>query len=373
MEGEESMRIERLEVFQVKLPFKEPFRTSFGDTLEQLSIVVKMESDGAVGWGEADPLFAPIYSSEMSSTAFLVLQEVLVPAVIGRDFASAAELNGAMAFVRGNQFAKSAIETAFWCMLAHAQGKPLHQLLGGTRQTVVAGVSIGLQESPERLAAEAQRFLSHGYQRVKIKVKPGKDIAYARAVRQAFPAIPLMVDANSAYTLDDAAHLRQLDEFGLIMIEQPLAYDDIVDHARLQAQIETPICLDESIHTPADARKSVELRSGKIINIKIGRVGGFANAIAVHDICQDAGWPVWVGGMMDMGLGQALKVEFASLPNVTLANDIAPSNRFYAEDIVDPAVTLNPDGTFDVASGPGIGRQVKEPFIRAHSVQRFEI
>jgi len=366
------MRIERIEVFQVRLPFTAPFRTSFGDTLEQLSIVVKMQSDGAVGWGEADPLFAPIYSSEMSSTAFLVLQEVLAPAVIGRDFSNADELNAAMSFVRGNQFAKSAIETAFWCMCANAAGKPLHQLLGGTRDKVVAGVSIGLQDSPEALVEEARRFLTHGYQRVKIKVKPGKDIAYARAVREAFPDIPLMVDANSAYTLDDVEHLRQLDEFNLIMIEQPLAYDDIVDHARLQAQIETPICLDESIHTPADARKAVELRSGKIINIKIGRVGGFANAIAVHDICQAAGWPVWVGGMMDLGLGQALKIEFATLPNVSLANDIPPSNRFYAEDIVEPAVTLNPDGTHDISSGPGIGRQVKEAFIRAHTVQQFE-
>lgn len=367
------MRIRRVEVFQVKLPFKEPFRTSFGDTLEQLSIVLKAESDDAEGWGEADPLFAPIYSSEMSSTAFLVLREVLLPALIGRDFASAAELNEAMAFVRGNQFAKSAIETAFWCMQANAAGKPLHRLLGGTRERVVAGVSIGLQDSPAKLVSEAERFLAKGYQRVKIKVKPGKDIEYARAARKAFPEIPLMVDANSAYTLADAAHLRQLDDLNLIMIEQPMAYDDIVDHARLQAQIETPVCLDESIHTPADARKAVELRSGKIINIKVGRVGGFANAVAVHDICQDAGWPVWVGGMMDLGIGQAFKVEFATLPNVSLPNDIGPSERFYVEDIVDPPVTLGVDGTFSPSNGPGIGRTVKEPFIRANAVQRFEI
>ena len=367
------MKIQSVEVFQVRLPFKEPFRTSFGDTLEQLAIVVKAQSAGAAGWGEADPLFAPVYSSEMSSTAYLVLKEVLLPAVIGKDFATPDELMGAMSFVRGNQFAKSAIETAFWGLLAHAEGKPLHKLLGGTREKVVAGVSIGLQESPAQLVREAERFLALGYQRVKIKIKPGKDIEYTRAVREAFPDIPLMVDANSAYTLDDTAHLRQLDEFDLLMIEQPLAYDDIIDHAKLQAQIETPICLDESIHTPADARKAVELHSGKIINIKIGRVGGFANAIAVHDICQEAGWPVWVGGMMDMGIGQALKVEFATLPNVTLPNDIGPSNRFYVEDIVDPPVAISPDGTFAPSSAPGLGRRVKESFIRAHSVQHFEI
>ena len=367
------MKLEHVELFQVRLPFKAPFRTSFGETREQLALVLKAESEGAVGWGEADPLFAPIYSSEMSSTAFLVLKEVLLPAVIGRDFAAPADLLEAMSFVRGNQFAKSAIETAFWCLLAGAQGKPLHELLGGTRDKIVAGVSIGLQETPAQLVEAAERFLAEGYQRVKIKIKPGKDLEFARAVRQAFPTIPLMVDANSAYTLDDAAHLRQLDPLNLLMIEQPLAYDDIVDHARLQAQIETAVCLDESIHTPADARKAVELKSGRIVNIKIGRVGGFANAIAVHDICQRAGWPVWVGGMMDMGIGQAMKVEFASLPNVSLPNDIGPSNRFYQEDIVDPPVAMNPDGTFDVARGPGLGRRVKESFIRAHAVQHLEM
>jgi O-succinylbenzoate synthase len=367
------MRIERVEVFQVRLPFKEPFRTSFGDTLHQESIVVRLESAGAVGWGEADPLWLPIYSSEMAAGVFLVLQKALLPAVIGKDFASPEALLAALDFVRGNQFAKSAVETAFWDLLAKAQGAPLSALLGGTRRAVAAGVSIGIQETPRRLLDEIARFLAHGYQRIKIKIKPGWDVDIVRQVRQAFPDISLMVDANSAYTLNDVAHLKRLDEFNLLMIEQPLGYDDIVDHAKVQAQLATPICLDESIHSPADARRAIELRAGKIINVKVGRVGGLTNARAIHDLCQAAGWPVWAGGMMDMGIGQAHKIEYASLPNVSLPGDIEPSDRFYAEDIVEPPVTLKPDGTFDVSAGPGIGRQVKEAFIRANAMARIEL
>jgi len=367
------MKLERIELFLVRLPFKEPFRTSFGDTLHQESLVVKAQSAGLAGWGEADPLWFPIYSSEMSAAAFIVLERVLLPAVVGRDFASAEDLLAAIAFARGNQFAKSAIECAFWDLLAKAQGRPLAALLGGTRTRPVAGVSIGIQESPAKLLAEIERFLAHGYQRIKIKIKPGWDIQFARAVRKAFPNVLLMVDANSAYSLKDIEHLRQLDDLNLLMIEQPFGYDDIVDHAQLQAVMRTPVCLDESIHSPADARRAIALKSGKIINIKVGRVGGLANARAIHDLCQAAGWPVWAGGMMDMGIGQAHKIEFAALPNVSLPGDIEPSDRFYEEDIVDPPVILNRDGTFDVSAGPGIGRQVKEAFIRQHAIAYTEL
>jgi len=367
------MKLEQIEVLQVKLPYKVPYITSFGETREQLAIVVKMQSEGAVGWGETDPLFAPIYSSEMSSTVYVVLQEVLVPAVIGKDFATAEDLLAAMSFVRGNQFAKAGLETAFWNLLAEIQGKPLHKLLGGTRSKVVASIGIGIQESPAELVETVEQFMPQGYQRIKIKIKPGKDIEYTRGVREAFPDVALMVDANSAYTLNDAAHLKQLDQFDLQMIEQPLAYDDIIDHARLQEQIETPICLDESIHTPADARKAIELKSGKIINIKYGRLGGLANAIAVHNICQEAGWPVWIGGMGEFGIGRSISIELASLPNVTLPNDLSPSTRHYEEDVVEPPIFMNSDGTMDVSSGPGIGRRIKESFIRANALRSFEV
>jgi len=367
------MKIERIELFLVKLPFKEPFVTSFGATLHQESVVVKALAGGLAGWGEADPLWLPIYSSEMAATAFLVLERVLLPAVIGVELPDAEALLAALAFVRGNQFAKSVIECAFWDLLAQAQGKSVAALLGGTRRSVAAGVSIGIQETPARLLAEIERFLGHGYQRIKIKIKPGWDIEIVRSVRQAFPTITLMVDANSAYSLRDIEHLRRLDEFDLLMIEQPFGYDDIVDHAQLQAVMRTPVCLDESIHSPADARRAIALKSGKMINIKVGRVGGLANARAIHDLCQAAGWPVWAGGMMDMGIGQAHKIEFASLPNVSLPGEIEPSDRFYEEDIVEPAVTMKPDGTFDVSAGPGLGRQVKEAFLRAHAIARVEL
>jgi len=367
------MKLDRIEVMQASVSVKEPFVTSFGYLREQLAVIVKMESDGAIGWGESCPWWAPIYSSEMSSTVYVVLEEVLAPAVIGKNFDSPADLLDAMSFVRGNQFAKAALETAFWSLLAEVEQKPLNQLLGGTRQRVVGGISVGIQESPAALARVVGDFLDIGYPRVKLKVKPGKDIDYVRAVRQAFPDIPLMVDANSAYSLEDIELLKQFDEFGLIMIEQPLSYEDIVDHSKLQPQIETPICLDESIHTPADARKAIELGSGKIINIKWGRLGGFANAIAVHDLCQEAGWPVWIGGMGELGIGRSFSVELASLSNVTLPSDLSPSSRSYAEDIVDPPVSMNPDGTFDVSSKVGIGRRVREAFLRAHMLRSFEI
>ncbi len=367
------MKLEHIDLFLVKLPFKDPFRTSFGETRHQESVIVKVQSAGLAGWGEADPLWMPIYSSEWAGGAFLTLERVLLPAVIGKDFADAKELLAALAFARGNQFAKSAIECAFWELLARAQGRPLGALLGGVRERVIAGVSIGIQETPKKLIAEIERFLTHGFRRVKIKIKPGWDIAYVRAVRQAFPDLKFMVDANSAYGLKDIEHLKQLDAFHLEMIEQPFGYDDIVDHARLQAVMQTPICLDESIHSPADARRAIALQSGKIINVKVGRVGGLMNAVAIHDLCQAAGWPIWVGGMMDMGIGQAFKIEFASLPNVTMPSEIGASTRFYEEDIVDPPVRLNPDGTFDVATGPGIGRQVKEAFLREHAIAHAEL
>ena len=367
------MKLEYVEVFHVRLPLKAPFRTSFGEAREQAAVIVKAHSDGLIGWGEADPSAEPRYSPECASTAFLILKDFLLPAVVGKNFPTALELQAAMSFVRGNQFAKSAIEIAFWTLLAEEQGKPLHQILGGVKNKVTVGVPIGIQDTSAKLMKEIERFLTYGYQRVKLKIKPEWDVDIVRQVRKEFPNIHLMVDANSAYTLQDAVHLKRLDAFNLMMIEQPLGYDDIVDHATLQAQIKTPIALDESIHSPDDARKAIQLGSGKIINIKISRVGGIANALKVHDICHQAGWPVWVGGMKEMGIGSAVKIEFASLPNVVLPSDIAPSDRYYLEDIVEPPIVLHSDGTYDIAKKPGIGRMVKETFIRANTIASFNI
>lgn len=357
----------------MKLPLKEPFRLSCGEVNEQIAIVVKAQSEGAIGWGDASPFWAPIYGPEFSSSVYQILKDFLLPAVMGKEFLNPQELLSALSFVRGNQFAKSALEIAFWNLIAHAQGKPLHKLMGGVREKVTVGAPIGIQRSVPKLLQDIEGFLKQRYHRIKLKIQAGWDVEMVREVRKAFPNINLMVDANGAYTLADAAHLKQLDEFHLMFIEQPLEVDDLLDHAKLQGMIKTPIALDESIHSPADVRRAIELQSCRIVNIKVGRVGGLANAIAVHDLCQQAGWPVWVGGMMDMGIGSAVKIEFASLSNVTLPGDIAPSERRYHEDIVEPPIKLNEDGTYDVSSGPGIGRQVKESFIRAHAIGSFRL
>ena len=365
------MKIERVEVRHLAIPFKHHFTTSFGRTTEHHTIILKAWSEGLVGYGETTPFYGPVYCSETVDSVYLMLRDHILPQVVGKDFADAGELMAALDWIRGNQFAKSAIEVALWNLLAQAAGQPLHTYLGGVMDEVPIGVSIGIQDSVPELLDRIQQFLDEGYARIKIKIQPGWDVDVTRAVRERFPDITLMVDGNSAYTLRDVEHLKQLDQFDLLMIEQPLAWHDVIDHAKVQAAMQTPVCLDESIHTLDDARHAIELGSCRIINIKPGRVGGYLNSKKIHDLCQKHGIANWVGCMLETGIGQMSKIELASLPNFTLPADMAPSNRYYVEDIVEPPIELTPRSTIPVSNEVGGSYRPIQEKIERYTVKRF--
>jgi len=365
------MKIERVEIIHLSIPLKHHFTTSFGTSTEKHTVLVKAYADGLVGYGETSPFYAPTYSYETIETVCYVLRDFIVPAVLNQELASADELLTRLKFIRGHNFAKAGMEIAFWDLLAQREGVPLSKLLGGTREAVPVGVSIGIQDTVGELLQRIEGFLDEGYQRIKIKIKPGWDVGVVRTVRERFPDISLMVDANSAYTLNDVDVFRELDQFNLLMIEQPLGYDDIVDHAKLQSQIEAPVCLDESIHSAEDARKAIELGSCRIINIKLGRVGGLTNVIKIHDVCQAHGLPVWAGGMLETGVGQVAKIEVASLPNFSLPGDIAPSSRLYVDDLIDPPIVLKDDGTIPVAKQAGHAYKPNKDRIEKHTLNKI--
>lgn len=365
------MKIERVQVLHLAIPLRHHFTTSFGPTTEHTTIILQAYSDGLVGYGEATPFYGPVYCAETTNSVYYMLKDFILPTVVGKDFADAEALLMALKWIRGNQFAKSAIEIAFWNLLAQAQGQPLHELLGGSQEEVPVGVSIGIQDTPKELLARIEHFLGEGYRRIKIKIEPSWDVDIVAQVRQTYPDITLMVDANSSYTLADAEHLQRLDDYNLLMIEQPLAYDDIVDHATLQQQLETPICLDESIHSPEDARKAIALGSCRIINVKPGRVGGYLNSIRIHDLCVAEGIGLWVGCMLETGIGQSSKIELASLPGFTLPADMAPSNRYYVEDIVEPLIVLTPRSTIVVSNRVGGNYRPVAAKIQKYTVKSF--
>jgi O-succinylbenzoate synthase len=349
------MRIEQIEVRYLEMPLVQPFETSFGREEARETIVVAVRSEGLTGWGEAATSAGPWYEYETVETCWHLLHDFLGPQVAGQDVATPEDAAFWMRPVRGHHLAKMGLEAAVWDLLGQAQRKSIAQLLGGTRTRVPVGVSIGIQESVPALLDRIGAFWAQGYSRIKIKIRPGWDVDVVRQVRERFPDVPLMTDANSAYSLADAALLSALDEFGLMMIEQPLAYDDLVDHAQLQRQLHTPICLDESVPSLAAARAALALGSGRIINIKPGRVGGLTAATAIHDLCQEQGVPVWCGGMLETGIGRAHNVALASLPGFTLPGDISGSARYFYQDIVEPPFEVNADGTMTVPTGPGIG------------------
>jgi o-succinylbenzoate synthase len=367
------VRIERLRLRLVRLPLVAFFETSFGRVYERRFIIVQLEGDGVEGLGECVADVDPYYSPETNVTAWHVIKDFLAPLVIGRTFAAPGDVFPALARVRGHNMAKAAIEMAVWDLAARADNRPLSRLLGGSHAEIASGVSIGIQDSLDHLAKKIETELAAGYQRIKIKVKPGWDVAAAEMVRSRFGSIPLMVDANAAYTLGDAAHLSELDRFDLMMIEQPLEYDDIRDHATLQARLRTPICLDESIHSPRGADEAIALGACRIINIKPGRLGGFAPSIQVHDICARHGVPVWHGGMLESGIGRAHNIHLASLPNFTLPGDIAASKRYFVPDLIDPPITVSPQGTIAVPTGPGIGVAVDWDRVGAATVETYEV
>ncbi len=290
--------------------------------------------------------------------------------LLGQQLETAAEAFDRLALVRGHNMAKTGLEEALWDVEARQKGIPVAQLLGSTNPRIESGVSVGIQDTPDELLELVKGYLAQGYRRIKVKIKPGWDVEVVRALRQRWPEAPLMVDANSAYTLEDADHLAALDDFDLMMIEQPLAYDDIYQHSLLQRRLRTPLCLDESIHTPAHALAALELGSCRIINIKPGRVGGLAQARRIHDMCRERGVPVWCGGLLEVGVGRAHNVAIASLPGFTLPGDVSASDRYFERDVVEPPFCLNPDGTIDVPQGPGIGVEVDRAFLDEITVRR---
>lgn len=366
------MRIEGAELLVVRLPMVRSFATSSSRKSHQAHVLVRLYADGLVGWGEAASPTDPYYCEETTETCWHMLRDFLLPAVFGAEWSSVEELTARYAKLKRNNFARAGLEMACWDLLAQAQGRPLHQLLGGTRGEILSGVSLGVEERVEELFALIDRYLAEGYRRIKLKIAPGKDIGVIARVRERYPDVPLMADANSAYTLADAPLLRELDQFGLMMIEQPLAHDDIVDHAELQAQLATPICLDESILSVDDVRKALRLGSGRIVNIKVSRVGGLLNAMRIHDYCHARGVPVWCGGMHEFGVGRAANLAISTLPGYSLPGDISGSDKYYAEDIVEPAIRAA-RGAIAAPSGPGLGYAVDEERVARACERRLAV
>jgi o-succinylbenzoate synthase len=349
------VRFERLQLRLLRLPLVHFFETSFERVYSRTFVLVTLTADGTEGVGECVADHSPFYSSETAATAWHIIRDFVAPLVLGRTFEHARDVFPALHAIRGHNMAKAAVEMAAWDVEARQQQIPLTRLLGGTRSRIESGVSIGIQDSLEQLGEKIDRELAAGYRRIKIKIKPGWDIEAVRMVRARFGGIPLMVDANAAYTLADAAHLSEMDRFDLMMVEQPLDYDDVADHARLQERLRPPICLDESIHSPKVALEAIETGACRIINIKPGRLGGHAESIRVHDVAASHAVPVWHGGMLESGIGRAHNIHLSSLPNFTLPGDIAASRRYYAPDLIAPAIEIGPDGTIPVPDGPGIG------------------
>jgi len=347
-----------------------PFQTSVETTTTRRILLTEAIVDGVTGWGECVAGEGPSYSPETTDTAWLITRDYLWPLLKGKQFASAAEVSDMLAGVRGHNMAKGAVEAAIWDAEAKHKGVSLAQLVGGVRQEISSGVSIGIKASLEELTRAVQVELEAGYQRIKIKIKPGYDLEPVRRLRQEFPGLKLMVDANSAYTLADAAVLRQLDRFYLMMIEQPLGWDDLFSHIEVQKQLSTPICLDECIHTEEQAAAAIRFGACRIINIKLGRVGGYTVARRIHDLCQSTAMPVWCGGMLESGIGRAHNIALSTLPNFTLPGDITASKRYWAEDIIEPEVTVSSQGTIRVPDAPGIGFALRVNLIAKLTVRK---
>jgi O-succinylbenzoate synthase len=349
------VKIEKIDLFLCRLPLVQFFETSFGRSYDRTFVLVRVAGDGHEGWGEAVAEANPYYSSETTETVWHIITGFIAPLVVGQSFAHPREVFPALKRIRGHNMAKAGVEMAAWDLFARLEGKPLSQVLGGTRDRIASGVSIGIQDSFDQLMGKIDTELQAGYRRIKIKIKPGWDVDAVEHVRARFGNIPLQVDANAAYTLQDAELLARLDPFDLLLIEQPLDYDDVMDHAELQRRLTTPVCLDESIHTVRIARDAIDAKACRIINIKPGRVGGHQASIELHDLCAAHGIPVWHGGMLESGIGRAHNIHLASLPNFSLPGDIAASKRYYQPDLIEPAIDVGGDGTIAVPTGPGIG------------------
>jgi len=352
------MRVERIELRHIKMDLVSPFVTSMGTEYDEEHIIVSVDAQGVKGWGESVAEGTPFYSYETVQTAWHVLKDFLIPSILGKDLMDVNEAITSYSKVRGHMMAKAGLEAALWDAFAKTKNVPLSKMLGGVREKIDVGVSIGIQDSVPALIKKVDGYLAEGYKRIKIKISPGFDMQFVEALRNEFPDTLLQVDANSAYTLDDIRLFKRMDNYNLSLIEQPLGYEDIFDHSKLQREIKTPICLDESIHSLDDTRAAIELGSCRIINIKPGRVGGYTESKLIHDYCASMHIPVWHGGMLESGIGRAGNVALASLSNFTLPGDISASKRYYKQDIVEPEFVVNPDGTMDVPTKPGIGVEV---------------
>ncbi len=364
------MAVERIELIHVELPYVHYFETSFGRETVKTCLLVKVYSEGLCGYGEVVAEKRPLYSYETAATAWLMLKAFLIPEVLSSGLEDPADFQERTRRFKGHPMAKAGLECALWDLKAKKAGRPLSRLYGGTRTEVLSGVSVGIQDNPAQLLERIEGFLSQGYPRVKIKIKPGWDVHICREVRRRFPHIPLQVDANAAYGIDDIPVLKQFDRFRLQMLEQPFSGEDLWDHSRLQREVQTPLCLDESARSAAWVRQALEMESCRIINLKIGRVGGVVEAIRIHDLCRAADMPVWCGGMLETGIGRAHNIHLAALPGFTLSNDISASSRYFAQDLVEPAFVLTPRGTLEVPEGPGIGVEPQPDRIHRVTGQR---
>jgi O-succinylbenzoate synthase len=368
------MKIEKVELIHIRLVFKHSYLTGAGGGgKDRHLLIVKMYADGIIGYGEASANYDPHYSPETTGTALHILRDFLVPPLLHMDINNVEDLIATMSWCKDHNMAKSGLETVFWDLLAREKGVPLSKLLGGTARRIKTGVGIGIQNSVEELLEKIEMFLDQGYQKIKVKIRPGWDYEILGRVRDKFGDINLMVDANSSYRLKNLSIFKKLDELSLMMIEQPLAHDDLIEHSKLQREIKTPICLDESMCSLRDAMAAIELRSCKIINIKISRVGGLWQAKLIHDFCRTKRIPVWCGSMLESGVGEAYNIAIATLPNYSLPADIATSDRYFYEDIVRPSIVLNPDGTIDVPTRPGMGYDVDFDKLNRHTVEKITI
>jgi O-succinylbenzoate synthase len=366
------VKIDRIILRQLKMPLVNFFETSFSRTYSRDIVIVEVMSEGLSGWGEITAGENPFYNEEWTESAWLIARDYVAPRIVGRELSSALDVDPLTRHIRGHNMARGGVEAAVWDLQARRNGNPLwKEIGGGARKEIPCGVSIGIQDTVEQLLGKIEHELADGYQRIKMKIKPGWDVDVIRQVRERFPAIKLMADANSAYTLADTDRLKQLDEFYLMMIEQPLAHDDIIDHAVLQPKLDTPVCLDECIRSAHHAEQAIRLKAGRIVNIKLGRVGGFAESKRLHDVCQTAGIPVWCGGMLEAGIGRAHNIALATLPNFTLPGDVSASKRYWKQDIILPAVETTPHGTIVVRDEPGFGYELDHDFIN-HVTSRTE-
>jgi len=364
------MKVEAITLREIRMPLVHFFETSFGRTYSRRILLVTAHCDGVEGWGECVAGEDPFYSNEWTESSWLTMVRYLAPAVLGRAVEAARDCASQFGKVRGHRMAKAAMENALWDAEAKQKRIPLWKLLGGTRKEVACGVSIGIQDSVEQLIEKIAIELAAGYRRIKIKVKPGWDVNVLEKIRARWAGITLSCDANSAYTLDQLEHLRTFDQFNLLMIEQPLWDDDIFYHARLQKELRTAICLDESIVNARAAAIAVEMGACRIINVKVGRVGGFTEAKKIHDICHEQKIPVWCGGMLESGIGRAHNIALSTLENFSLPGDVSASKRYWKEDIIDPPVEVSPEGTIAISDDPGTGYQIKEDLIEKLTVRK---